>query len=134
MKKYIILFAISVLILSCSKEITTPNSGIFRGTFEMTGLNGGGFETGQCTIALYEDSQSYVLSADTTTSLPYNCSGKYIITNATSMTFITKTIPVLNSDPHIILDSNYTYLFDDTKFELSKVIDTIKYEFNFFRY
>jgi len=134
MKKIITLIAISIVIFSCKKAVTTPTSGIFRGVFEMTGLNGGGFEEGSCTIALFEETKSFGMSTDTTSSVPYGCSGTYVITDGTKMTFSSETQAPLNGNQHIILDSIYSYTFDDTSFELSKVIDTIKYEFRFLRY
>jgi len=134
MKKIILIVTISLSILSCKKNITTPNSGIFRGVFEMTGLNGGGFETGNCSLAMYEEVGRYAINVDTSETVPYASGGTYIINDATKITFSSNTIPPLNSNPHIFLDSIYTYSFDDNVFELTKVIDTIKYEYRFFRY
>jgi len=134
MKKIITLVAISVLIFSCSKEVTTPNGGVFRGVFEMTGLNGGGFETGSCTIALFEESKRFSMSTDTTSNVPYSCYGSYAITDGTKMTFTSEQVAPLNGDQNIILDSIYTYVFDDVNFKLTKVVDTIKYDFRFLRY
>ena len=134
MKKLITLIAISITIFSCNKAITTPTSGIFRGVFEMTGLNGGGFETGSCTIAMDENKKSFSFNADTTSTVPYECGGTYVITDGTKMTFSSTHLAPSNGDQNIILDSVYTYTFDDNAFDLSKVVDTIKYDFRFLRY
>lgn len=134
MKKVISLIALTILLISCKKEVTTPTSGIFRGRFEMTGFNGGGFETGACTIALNDKTRSFSLSVDDAENVPYPSSGTYVISNALEMIFASKQTPAPNTNPHILLDSVYSYKFDDTSFEITKIIDTIKYDYKFLRY
>ena len=135
MKKGLILIALTLIVWACKKEITTPNGGIFRGKFEMMGLNGGGFETGNCTLAIYEKEMIFALSVDTSATFPLNTSGKFQIIDATQMNFEAKqTLPFGYTNPHVFLDSVYTYTFDDNFFELIKVIDTIEYKYQFIRY
>ncbi len=134
MKKIITIIAISVAIFSCKKEITTPNSGTYRGVFEMAGLNGSGYETGLCTIAMSEESRSFVLSVDTAATAPYFCAGNYKITSGTTMTFSSEHLAPINGDQNIILDSIYNYTFDNLSFTLTKVVNTIQYDYRFVRY
>lgn len=134
MKKVISLIVLTILLISCKKEVTTPTSGIFRGRFEMTGFNGGGIETGACTIALNDKTRSFSLSVDDAESVAYPSSGTYTISNPIEMSFASKQMPIANTNPHILLDPIYTCKFDDTSFEITKIIDTIKYDYKFLRY
>lgn len=100
----------------------------------MTGSNGGGIETGDCTIALNDVQESYVLSVDTSAQYPYNCSGSFFIVDDTKMKFSSNYLAPDGGDQNIILDSVYSYVFDDTRFEAIRQIDTILYEYKFIRY
>lgn len=134
MKKTLLIIAIILVAISCKKAVTQPNSGIFRGTFTKTGLNGGGEFTGDCTIALDDKNSTFTLNVDSTSNVPYKCYGTYLITDGTKMKFHTSTGIPENGDQYMLLDSVYTYSFDDVRFDLSKQIDTIKYEYHFIRY
>jgi len=134
MKRGIYTLTLIILtIVSCKKEITEPRGGIFRGTFTKTILNGGKF-TGDCTLALNEQQLSFILSVDTTSDVPYNCRGTYSVLDVTKIKFYSSYLAPNGGDQNIILDSVYTYFFDDVRFDLTKQIDTITYEFNFIRY
>lgn len=135
MKKQFILFTLLLLgLFSCKKAITEPRGGIFRGTFTKTGLNGGGEFTGDVSLALNDNQMSFVLGVDTTSEVPYQCNGTYSLVDVTKIKFYCSYEAPLGGDQNMILDSVYTYTFDDTRFEFSKLIDTIKYEYNLIRY
>ncbi len=135
MKKILItIIIIFTGIISCKKPVTQPKSGIFRGTFSKIGLNGGGEFTGDCTIALDDKKSTYALNVDSTSTVPYQCYGTYIIVDGTKMKFHASSGLPTGGDQYLLLDSVYTYSFDDTRFDLSKQIDTIKYEYHFIRY
>jgi len=135
MKKTLFLLTIILLgFFSCKKAITEPRGGIFRGTFTKTGLNGGGEFTGDVSLALNDNQMSFVLGVDTTSEVPYQCSGTYSLIDATKINFYSSHIAPIGGDQNMILDSVYNYTFDDTRFEFSKLIDTIKYEYNLIRY
>ena len=133
-KALFIIITTFIGITSCKKTVTQPKSGIFRGTFSKIGLNGGGEFTGDCTIALDEKNNTYRLNVDSTSNVPYKCYGTYIIIDGTKMKFHSSTGLATGGDQYMLLDSVYTYSFDDTRFDLSKQIDTIKYEYHFVRY
>lgn len=136
MKKVVWIVVLFVGVISCKKEYVQPRSGIFRGVFEMTGLNGGGFETNDCTISINDNNNSYSFNADTTGSVPYPSGGSYLILDGTNMKFSVETAydasSAVNQD--LYLNDTYTYYFDDTRLELSKKVDTILYEYKFIRY
>ncbi len=135
MKKIIFIASLSLIVFSaCKKEITQPRGGIFRGVFTKTGLNGGGEFTGDCSLALNDQSMTFLLEVDTSSVLPYKTSGTYAIIDATKMKFSSNYLAPDNGDQQMILDSVYNYTFDDTRFDIIKQIDTIKYEYNFIRY
>ncbi len=134
MKKTLLIIAIILVAISCKKTVTKPNSGIFRGTFTKTGLNGGGEFTGDCTIALDDKNNTYVLGVDSTSNVPYGCYGSYLIVDGVKIKFHSSIGVPTGGDPYMLLDSVYTYSFDDVRFDLSKQIDTIKYEYHFIRY
>lgn len=136
MKKAISVIILFTVIAGCNKEYVEPRSGIFRGVFEMTVLNGEGFETGGCTISLNDQSNQFLFNSDTTSDFPYSCSGLYSLIDATHIRFDKQygIDPSLVADNHLYLDTIYTYKFDDTRFEITKEVNTILYEYKFIRY
>ncbi len=135
MKKVLYTIVLGLTVIACKKTVTQPRSGIFRGVFEMTGVNGGGFETGDCTVALNDQTGKFVLSVDTTSVVPYATYGNYTINDGTKMNFIASSVDTSALvDQHLYLDSTYNYIFDDDVFELKKQVDTVKYEYRFVRY
>ena len=115
MKKIFYTFALVFVFMACKKTITQPRSGIFRGVFEMTGTNGGGFESGDCTIALNDVSNTFSLSVDTTASYPFACGGTYNMIDGVKMEF-SRSGGVDTSEfdvRHMYLDTVYNYVFDD---------------------
>ena len=134
MRKIIGVFTVLVVMASCKKEYLQPRSGIFRGTFEMTETEGDGFETGDCTLALNDKNLSFVLSVDTISMFPYQCAGSYGITDATKMNFNSNYLAPEFGDQNVILDSTFNYTFDDTRFDLTRKIGTVLYEYKFIRY
>ena len=136
MKKIFCIIGLGLAILACEKTVTQPKSGIFRGVFEMTGTNGGGFETGDCSISLNDVTGSYSLSVDTTSAYPLGSGGTYLVVDATKMSFIATTPRDTSAliNQHLYLDTTYNYTFDDNIFELKKQVDTVLYEYRFVRY
>ena len=136
MKKAISVIILLFAITSCKKEYVQPRSGIFRGVFQMTGLNGGGYETNDCTIAINDKDGHYSFSVDTTGTVPFPSTGSYVILDGTNMKFDIMygrdTSSLINQN--LYLNDTYTYYFDDTRFELSKKVDSILYEYKFIRY
>ena len=124
MKKVFCIIVLVVIAIACKKTVTQPKSGVFRGVFEMTGVNGGGYETGDCSIALNDVTGSYSLSVDTTSQYPYASGGTYVVIDATKMSFdVTTTVDTSSSlDQHLYLDTTYNYTFDDNVFELKKQV------------
>jgi hypothetical protein len=133
-KKIIWLLVLVFLIISCKKEYLQPRSGIFRGTFEMTETEGEGFEIGDCTLALNDKNKCFSLSVDSSSVLPYLCGGSYLIVDANKMTFTSNYLAPEFGDQNIILDSTFNYTFDDIRFELTRKIGTIVYDYKFIRY
>jgi hypothetical protein len=136
MKKKLCIMVLGLIVLACKKTVTQPKSGIFRGVFEMTGTNGGGYETGDCTISLNDVTSVFALSVDTTATYPLASSGIYNIIDATKMSFSQNSgvDPMEFDIRHLYLDTTYNYNFDDNVFELKKQVDTILYEYRFVRY
>jgi hypothetical protein len=136
MKKLAIAFGVFLaLSTSCKKPITQPNGGIYRGVFIETGLNGGLEFNGDCTLALNEAQNTYVLAVDSTSSVPYPCSGTYRIIDDSKIQFFTNANTQDSTiDANLFLDSIYIYSFNNTNFDLSKTVDTIKYEYKLVRY
>lgn len=134
MKNIFILGLLGLVFVSCKKTYSEPRAGIFRGSYEILGLNGGGILSGDCTIALNDVSQSYSFNTDTTGSLYFPSNGVYTIIDGTKIDFIQNTAKNIYLNPNIYVDSTFNYLFDDTRFELTRTIDTIKYDYKFIRY
>lgn len=134
MKNIFILGLLGLVFVSCKKTYSEPRAGIFRGSYEILGLNGGGFLSGDCTIALDDVQGKYSFNTDTTGSLYFPSSGFYTLVDGTKMNFIQKTLKTPTVDPYVYLDSTFNYVFDDTRFELTRTIDTIKYDYKFIRY
>ena len=136
MKKIFFVFLLGLSVTACKKAVTQPKSGIFRGVFEMTGLNGGGFETGDCTMSLNDVSNAFALSVDTSSVFPIESSGFYNTIDATKMRFFENGgVGDLHFHiRHLYLDTIYNYTFDDNIFELKKQVDTVLYEYRFVRY
>jgi hypothetical protein len=134
MKKYFVFGLLAIAFLSCKKTYNEPRAGIFRGSYEVLGLNGGGFLSGDCTIALDDVQGKYSFNTDTTGSLYFPSSGFYNLVDGTKMDFIQKSLQNPSIDRNLYLDSTFNYIFDDTRFELTRTIDTIKYDYKFIRY
>lgn len=134
MKKSIWAVMLLIGVLSCKKEYTQPRSGIFRGTFEKSVTTSNSFETGDCTLALNDKNESFSLNVDTISTVPYACGGSYAIIDATKISFSSSHLAPEFGDQYIILDSTFTYSFDDTRFDLTRKIDTVVYEYKFIRY
>ncbi|MBK9592510.1 MAG: hypothetical protein IPO32_13790 [Crocinitomicaceae bacterium] len=73
------------------------------------------------------------MSGDTNTGAPYPCAGTYIINNSTQITFTNTTSFDVGFQPHYLLDTTYTYTFDNKNFTLDFVDDTTRYEYNLLR-
>ena len=117
MKNIIFLLIIIVSLTSCKKPIVQPTSGIFRGTFEMKNADGELLETSSCTISINDNNEAFALNVDTTSSIPFPCSGFYAILDATKMRFITNSLIDTSAsvNHHLYLDTTYNYVFDDVR-------------------
>lgn len=136
MKKTILILGLVVIaIAGCKKPVTEPNSGIYRGTFFQIFDNGDTNAQGIANLALSKDGfgGTFTLSGDTTTGAPISCSGNYLIDNGTLMTFTNTAIVEVGYQPHYILDTTYSYQFDDHNFSLWMEQDTVRYEYNLVR-
>ncbi len=63
-----------------------------------------------------------------------NSAGSQRIQDGTKMKFNSTQLAPMDGDQNIILDSTFNYVFDDVRFELTRTIDTIKYDYEFIRY
>jgi hypothetical protein len=135
MQKSITIMGSIVLILlaGCKKPVTEPNSGIYRGTFFQILDNGDTISQGIAYLALSKGEQSFTLSGDTTTGAPLSCYGDYVINNATQMTFTNEAVVDFGYQPHIVLDTLYSYTFDNRNFKLELEVDTKHFEYNLVR-
>lgn len=138
MKKTVgLLFLLSVVLLGCKKTVTTPNSGIFRGTFSKVILSSSDtVAQGACTISLNEVSETYSMNVDTADAAPYPCSGSYSVLNSATMYFNVNTgYPTYNFDSNFVLDTVYNYSFDNENLSLDfTYMDSVKYYYYFDRY
>ena len=102
----------------------------------MKNADGELLETSNCTISINDNSEAFSFNVDTTSSIPFPCSGSYSILDATKMKFTTNSYRDTSStvNQHLYLDTTYNYVFDDVRFDLIKTIDTTVYEYNFIRY
>lgn len=129
-KKLLFIFIIFALAVSCKKEVTIPNGGIYRGVFrEIDQVSGDTLADGVIYLALFESSQSYTLSGDTTTSAPATHNGTYLVDNASTMQFSTTSQYSSQYDIDHYLDTVFNYTFDDINFEFWQVWDGKRYEY-----
>ncbi len=136
MKKTIFFCSLLALVLTgCKKPVTEPNSGIYRGTFFQIFDNGDTNAQGIANLALSKDGFGgyFTMSGDTLTGAPISCSGSYVIDNSTQMTFSNTAIIETGYQPHYILDTTYSYTFDDYNFTLEMIQDTTRYEYTLIR-
>jgi hypothetical protein len=134
MKKAAPFFGLILIALTaCKKPITEPNSGLYRGTFFQIYENGDTNGQGIAYLSLNDGNNAFQMSGDTNTGAPYPCYGTYSINNSTQMTFVNNSDFEVGFQPHYLLDTTYTYTFDNKNFTLEFVDDTTRYEYNLLR-
>lgn len=122
---------VGLVLVGCKKPITEPNSGIYRGTFLQIYDDTDTNAQGVAVIALSKDGfgGTFSMSGDTATGAPYSCYGDYSIDNSTKMTFTNNAVVQVGYQPHYLLDTTYSYTFDDHNFRLDLEIDTVQYQY-----
>lgn len=134
MKKAVPFFGlILIAFTACKKPITQPNSGLYRGSFFQIYDNGDTNGQGVAYLSLNDGNNSFQMSGDTNTGAPYACYGTYVINNSSKMTFNNAALVDVGFQPHYLLDTTYTYTFDNKNFTLEFVDDTTRYEYNLLR-
>lgn len=132
---FVVFGLMMVLAVSCKKPVTQPNSGIYRGTFCEIYDNGDTNGQGIAVIALTADgsSGSFNMNGDTATGAPYPCYGSYVVNNGTQMTFNNDGNFETGYHPNYVLDTVYTYTFDNYNFKFNLKIDTTLFEYKLIR-
>lgn len=135
MKKAAPYFGLIFLALTgCKKPTTEPNSGLYRGSFFQIYDNGDTNGQGIAYISLNDANNSFQMSGDTNTGAPYPCYGTYSIDNSTQITFYNAATSFdVGYQPHYLLDTTYTYTFNNKDFTLDFDDDTARYEYNLMR-
>lgn len=135
MKKLIVLIALLASAVSCKKPITEPNSGIYKGTFFQIFNDNDTNAQGIATLALTKDGfgGTFTMTGDTNSGAPYSCYGDFSVDNGTKITYSNKASVDVGYQPHYLLDTTYTYTFDNTNFLMKLVIDTTEYQYNLVR-
>lgn len=126
---------VALVFFSCKKPSTTPNSGIYSGTFTAR-VNGVPEATGNVTLALFENGSSYALSGDTTTGTPLSHGGTWSIQSGSIIYFTwDKGAVYANAtDSTYLLDSAFTYTFNDVNFSVSQIVDSAEYTYELTRF
>jgi len=132
-KKLFTFLIFGLLLISCKKEITVPNSGIFRGVFREYSATGDTLATGVVYMALNENDLTFNVSGDSTTNAPANHAGNYLVDNSTTMQFINNTAYSQVYDADHYLDTSYNFTFDDTNFKIWQTISGKLYEYDLVR-
>ena len=138
MKKTTLILGFAVLaISSCKKAILEPNSGIYHGVFIQVLDNGDTNAQGIVNLALTSNGGggTFSMNGDTASGAPYPCAGNYVIDNSAKMTFTNTAVvdTIEYSQPHYILDTTYSYVFDDHNFVLQLMAGTTRYQYNLIR-
>ena len=131
--KSLIVVAIPLIFVSCKKPITEPNSGIYRGTFYEIFDNGDTAGQGVANLALNDEKNWFQLSGDTATGAPLSCNGNYAILSSTLIDFEDISNVDFGYHPFNILDTTFTYVFDNKNFTMTLKVDTALYEYKLVR-
>ena len=81
-------------------------------------------------LSLSEQSNSFVLSPDTIQHIPYACSGQYFVSGTDKITFVNKAF--INDtlyDPLYVLDTTYTFTYDEVDCRCKVKVDTVTYDY-----
>jgi hypothetical protein len=117
MKKLLILLCVGTVALSCKKEVTIPNNGIYRGAFREYSATGDTLASGLCFLAIFESDNTFKMVGDSISNAPADHAGTYLVDNATNMQFTNATPPSTSFDVDHYLDTVYNYSFDDVNFK-----------------
>lgn len=134
MKKLLLFLMLGILVLSCKKEVTVPNSGIYRGTFFKIGPSNDTIVQSITWLALNENTLTFNVTTDTTVNAPAEHGGEYLVDNVSSMTFINNTVLTPQFQPDYYLDTIYNYTFDDKNFRFWQTIGDFYYEYDLVRW
>jgi len=135
MKKVGLGFALLlVIVLGCKKEITKPNSGIYRGVYYKIGTVSGDSIDISCTIALNDEKSSFSFAVDSGFGIPYDCAGEFEIIDDEIIKFKTTSFKSSTANPIYFLDTTYTYLFNGKRLELKKTYGNYEHQYLFNRY
>lgn len=135
-KTYSFLLLLAVLtIASCKKQNTVPTDGIYRGVFSRIYGTADTSGTGIAFLSFSQTYSTYIIKGDTSSGVPINCSGKYTLIGTNQIEFRnTAALSGTIDDPLFVLDTIYTYVFQDSTFLLTLALDDVKYEYNLRRY
>lgn len=132
-RKLPLLVGIVLMSLSCKKEVTTPNNGIYRGVFREIATNGDTLASGVTYLALNESNLVFTMSGDSVSNAPATHGGTYLIDNPSTMQFSNFSLIDTVYDIDHYLDTTYNYKFDDNNFKLWQIRYGKTYEYNLVR-
>ncbi|MEX1003601.1 MAG: hypothetical protein WDZ35_15895 [Crocinitomicaceae bacterium] len=132
MKKSIFIIFGLLLLISCKKEVTTPNNGIYRGVYKEITVDQDTLVDALVFLVLHEENQSFTVKGDSLTNFPPDHNGTYEIIDEKQMNFEYKGVYEYN--PNHYLDTTFNYTFDDVNFTLSRKESDRTFEYKMKRY
>lgn len=121
---------------SCEKDPNPKHfTGIYRGLFTRVVNSTDTTGSGVVFMSINTGTMTFQLAGDTLTFTPASSSGTYSLPNEGEILFEnTAFIGVPVYDRFYVLDTLYTYEFDDPKLDIRLSIDTFEYHYNLLRY
>ncbi len=121
---------------SCKKDVVLPpTAGTFKGTFARIFDEDDTIGFGNVSISLQEADLKYQCSVDTASSVPVSCAGSYFLIGTDEIVFErASNVALPEDDPYLILDTSYTYFFNDTSFNFDFTADEVRYSYRLQRF
>jgi hypothetical protein len=124
---------VTLIIISCKKEVVVPTEGIFRGVFSIIRDSGDTLNGGVVYLALWESSLTFQLAGDSITGIPASHSGSFLVDDATRMQFHSNGEVSSPYQSYHYLDTTFNYEFDGDAFNFRYKADTTTYDYRLSR-
>ncbi len=130
------LILILFTLFACEKDPNPKHfTGIYRGIFTRVVNSTDTTGSGVVFLAITTESMSFQLAGDTLSLTPASSGGTYSLPNEGEILFEnTAIIGVPVYDRFYVLDTLYTYEFDDPMLNIRLTFDTLQYHYNLLRY
>lgn len=133
---FALFFGLIIVALSCEKDPNPKHfTGIYRGVFNRIANGTDTTGTGVVFLVINTEDFSFKLNGDSITSTPASSSGTYTLPESGKISFTnTAFIAVPVFDRFYVLDTTYSYEFNDPTLNVHLGVDTMFYSYDLIRY